>query len=145
MDHLSPERRSRMMSRVKNANTGPELAVRKILHGLGFRFRLHAKKLPGKPDIVLPKWRTVVFVHGCFWHRHPRCSRASTPACNVEFWERKFAANVRRDAEAQRQLRLLGWRILVIWQCELSRPTTLASRLKRFFSKPTRLTTSNSR
>jgi DNA mismatch endonuclease (patch repair protein) len=131
MDHVSPQLRSQMMSRVKNANTQPELKVRKILHGLGFRFRLHGKKLPGRPDIVLPRWRTVVFVHGCFWHRHPGCSRASTPSCKVQFWRKKFDANVKRDEAARKQLDALGWRVLVVWQCELSQPRALSLRLAR--------------
>jgi DNA mismatch endonuclease, patch repair protein len=126
-----------MMSRVKSVNTQPELRVRMILHRLGFRFRVHAKRLPGKPDIVLPRWRTVVFVHGCFWHRHLGCSRASTPSCKFEFWKKKFDANVKRDEDAVRQLGALGWRVLVVWQCELSRPEALAARLTEFIrAKP---------
>ena len=97
MDHVNRERRSHIMRLVKTSNTGPEIAVRRILHRLGFRFRLHGKDLPGKPDVVMPKWRAVVFIHGCFWHRRPGCRKASTPKTRVDFWKKKFAANVKRD------------------------------------------------
>lgn len=114
--------RSRMMSGIRGKNTKPELAVRSFLHRAGLRFRLHAK-LPGKPDLVLPKYRTVVFVHGCFWHRHEDCRYATTPTSNPEFWREKFAANVRRDARVRQQLEELGWRVLVIWSCQLDEPS----------------------
>jgi DNA mismatch endonuclease (patch repair protein) len=110
--------RSRMMSGIRGKNTRPELIVRSFLHRAGLRFRLHAK-LPGKPDLVLPKYRTAVFVHGCFWHRHKDCRHATTPATNAVFWQEKFAANVRRDARVKQQLEDSGWRVLVIWSCEL--------------------------
>jgi DNA mismatch endonuclease, patch repair protein len=132
MDHVDPERRSHIMRLVKSINTGPEIAVRRLLHRLGFRFRLHSKSLPGKPDVVMPKWRTVVFIHGCFWHRHPRCRKASTPKSSVDFWKKKFAANVKRDRTVRRKLKSLGWRVCVVWQCELASPATLAARLDAF-------------
>lgn len=106
------------MSGIRGKNTKPELIVRCHLHKAGLRFRLHAR-LPGKPDLVFPKYRAVVFVHGCFWHRHAGCRYATTPANNAAFWQDKFAANVRRDAVVRKQLRQAGWRVLVVWSCKL--------------------------
>lgn len=120
-DVVDQATRSRMMSGIRGKDTKPELIVRSYLHGAGLRFRLHAK-LPGKPDLVLPKYRAAVFVHGCFWHRHEGCRYATTPANNAAFWREKFAANVRRDAKVRQQLEELGWRILAIWSCELDEP-----------------------
>lgn len=118
-DVFSEEKRSEIMSRVRSEDTSPELRVRSTLHRLGFRFRLHRRDLPGSPDIVLPKYRTVVFVHGCFWHRHPDCKRATLPRQNREFWRKKLSRNVQRDEEAQARLKALGWRVIVLWTCEL--------------------------
>ncbi|UGB37235.1 very short patch repair endonuclease [Frateuria soli] len=118
MDIVDRATRSRMMSGIRGKNTRPELAVRSFLHRAGLRFRLHAK-LPGKPDLVFPKYRTVVFVHGCFWHRHEDCPYATTPASNPVFWQEKFNSNVRRDKKVRQQLEALGWRVLVIWGCQL--------------------------
>lgn len=109
------------MSRIRGKNTEPERIVRSALHRAGFRFRLHVKDLPGKPDIVLPKYRTVIFVHGCFWHRHPGCRYAYTPKTRVSFWKRKFAENVRNDRLARRRLARLGWKVLVVWECQARR------------------------
>lgn len=109
------------MSRVRSKDTAPEKRVRSFLHRNGFRFRLHVKKLPGTPDIVLPMYRTVVDVRGCFWHRHPNCRQASSPASNAEFWRRKFERNVERDRMNERRLRELGWNLIVVWECELRR------------------------
>jgi len=108
-----------MMSRIRSKNTKPEILVRKWLHKQGFRFRLHQKDLPGKPDIVLPKYRTVIFVHGCFWHRHPGCKRTTTPSTNTEFWEEKFRKNVDRDVRNRETLEALGWKVIVVWECEV--------------------------
>ena len=119
MDTLSPSRRSYNMSRIRSKDTKPELVVRRHLHGLGFRFRLHSGKMPGHPDIVLPKWRTVIFINGCFWHRHEGCRRATTPKSNIEFWEAKFRRNVERDLRDQNALREAGWRVIVLWECEV--------------------------
>ena len=118
-DIMSAEKRSYVMSCVGSKDTRPELMVRKYLHAQGFRFRLHRKDLPGKPDIVLPKLKTVVFVHGCFWHGHEGCRRARLPATRTEWWGQKVARNRERDAEQQAQLRAAGWRVLLVWQCEL--------------------------
>ncbi len=128
-DTISKERRSWNMSRIRGKDTGPERAVRSLLHRMGYRFRLHRNDLPGKPDIVLPKYRTAIFVHGCFWHRHPRCRYAYTPKTRVKFWKNKFAENVARDRRAMRALRRLGWRVIVIWECEVSTGESLAKRL----------------
>lgn len=119
IDVVDKATRSRMMSCIRGKNTRPELTVRSFLHRAGLRFRLHAK-LPGKPDLVLPKHRTVVFVHGCFWHRHENCRYCTIPANNAAFWQEKFADNVRRDARVKQQLQELGWRVLVIWSCQLN-------------------------
>jgi len=113
------EKRSRNMSAIRSKNTKPEIAVRKLLHSLGYRFRLHKKNLPGSPDIVLPKYKTVIFVHGCFWHRHKNCKYASTPKTRKEFWEKKFRENINRDNLNQANLSLKGWKIIIIWECQL--------------------------
>lgn len=111
-------KRSRLMGRVRQAHTAPEVRVRRALHRIGYRFRLHRRDLPGRPDIVLPRHKLVVFVHGCFWHRHAGCSKATTPKSRVEFWSAKFEANLARDQRQQAQLLNLGWRVVVIWECE---------------------------
>jgi len=107
------------MSRVRSRNTKPELVVRSLLHRMGFRFRVNRGDLPGRPDIVLPRYKTVVFVHGCFWHRHTGCKRATTPSTRREFWEAKFRANVMRDRRNGRELKKAGWRVIVLWECEV--------------------------
>lgn len=118
-DTLTSERRSWNMSRIRGRNTGPELLLRSLLHRAGFRFRLHAKQLPGRPDVVLPKYRAAIFVHGCFWHRHPGCRSATTPSTRREFWQEKFDSNVSRDARNQAALEATGWTVLTVWECEL--------------------------
>lgn len=129
MDKLTPAARSANMAAVKGKNTQPELRVRKLLHRLGYRFRLHSSKLPGKPDIVLPRHRLAVFVHGCFWHRHAGCRKASMPAERREFWSEKFSRTVERDAEALRKLSDAGWATLVVWECETRDESGLRDRL----------------
>lgn len=119
MDQISPEHRSWNMSRIKSKNTKPELLVRSWLHRHGFRFRLHVKDLPGTPDIVLPRYRTVIEVRGCYWHRHPGCRFAYTPKSNLDFWDRKFVENVNRDTKNDNELRKMGWQVIVIWECEV--------------------------
>lgn len=131
-DHLSPEKRSENMSRIRGKDTTPELFVRRMLHRLGFRFRLYRRDIPGNPDIVLPKYKTAIFIHGCYWHRHKGCHRGqSVPNINREFWLNKFRKNQMRDVEVRRQLEKVGWRILVIWECEVKprRRTDLEARL----------------
>ena len=113
------EQRSRNMSAIKSKNTKPEITVRKLLHSMGYRFRLHKKDLPGSPDIVLPKYKTVIFVHGCFCHRHENCKYASIPKTRKEFWESKFKANVKRDKEIQEKIKNIGWQSVVVWECEI--------------------------
>ena len=107
------------MSRIQSKNTKPELIVRSILHRMGYRFRLHRRDLPGSPDIVLPRYRTVIFVHGCFWHRHKGCKFAYIPKSRIDFWLKKFAENVARDKNHRRQLRQLGWKVIVLWECQI--------------------------
>ena len=125
VDRLTPERRSWLMSRVGGKNTTPELRVRKAAHAQGLRFRLHRKDLPGKPDLVFPKRRMVLFVHGCFWHRHPGCRKASNPSTRTEYWNEKFETNVARDSRVVTELEALGWHVAVIWECETKDPETL--------------------
>jgi len=121
-DKLPGERpsdeRSAIMRAVPRKNSKPEMIVRRVLHSLGYRFRLHRRELPGTPDIVLPKHRLAIFVHGCFWHRHPGCRLASTPRTRADFWQSKFDRNVERDAASTHALRALGWSVLVIWECQ---------------------------
>ena len=123
MDHLTPEKRSWNMSRIKSKDTTPERVVRSFLHRNGFRFRLHVKDFPGKPDIVLPKYRTVIEVRGCFWHRHKGCKIATDPSTNSEFWQKKFAENVARDQRTEKELKALGWNVIILWECEVENKT----------------------
>lgn len=117
MDVVTPEVRSRMMSSIKSGNTKPEMAVRRYLYSRGYRYRLHVKSLPGCPDLVLSKYRVVIFVHGCFWHRHEGCRYSYSPSSRTEFWHAKFAANLRRDEAAVSALLQDGWKVRVIWEC----------------------------
>ena len=120
------------MSRIRGRDTKPELLVRRIAHGLGFRFRLHRRDLPGCPDIVFPRYRAVILVHGCFWHRHPNCRFASSPKTRVEYWTKKFEGNVQRDRRNQLALTDLGWRTMVIWECETKDTKAVAARIESF-------------
>jgi len=130
MDSISKERRSWNMSRIRSKNTRPELLVRSILHRSGYRFRLHARELPGRPDIVLPKWKTVVFVHGCFWHRHKGCRFAYSPKSQKAFWRNKFRENMKRDVRKAEALASSGWTVVTVWECELACPAKLGERLE---------------
>jgi DNA mismatch endonuclease (patch repair protein) len=134
-DRLTPQERSRNMSRVKGRDTKPELLVRSIVHRLGYRFRLHGKRLPGSPDVVLPRHRKVIFVHGCFWHGHAGCRRAARPSTNREFWDRKIDGNIARDASNLEALRQAGWKVLVIWQCAMKDREHLQHTLSEFLSE----------
>ncbi|MBN2179035.1 MAG: DNA mismatch endonuclease Vsr [Deltaproteobacteria bacterium] len=128
-DHLEVRERSWNMSRIRSKNTGPERQVRSLLHSLGFRFRLHRRDLPGSPDMVLPKYSTIVFVHGCFWHQHPGCKAACKPKSNTEYWLPKLARNKQRDRENQKALKALGWNVVVVWECELNDLDSLTTKL----------------
>jgi DNA mismatch endonuclease (patch repair protein) len=128
-DRIDAERRSANMRRIGQKDTAPEIAVRRAAHSLGLRFRLHRRDLPGRPDLVLPRYKMAVFVHGCFWHRHPECSNCTMPKTRVEFWRDKFAANVERDQRVSENLRKLGWRVEVIWECETLDSQHLIDRL----------------
>ena len=132
--HKVSEQRSRNMSAIKSKNTKPEIKVRKILHSMGYRFRLHSKDLPGSPDIVLPKYKTVIFVHGCFWHRHENCKYASNPKTRQEFWNKKFKENIKRDSEIQDKIKNLNWRSVVIWECETKNIENLRDKIIDVFS-----------
>ena len=139
VDTLTPERRSWNMSQIRSKDTKPELIVRSMLHRYGYRFTVNGprnKKLPGKPDIVLPKYRTVIFVHGCFWHRHKGCKYAYTPKSRADFWRNKFDSNVARDRKSHMFLRKLQWKVVVVWECQLRTDSTrLGRRLAEVLSR----------
>ena len=132
--HSVSELRSRNMSAIKSKNTKPEIKVRKVLHSMGYRFRLHSKDLPGSPDIVLPKYKTVIFVHGCFWHQHENCKYASTPKTRQKFWNKKFTENIKRDSEIQDKIKNLDWRSVIIWECETKNIENLRDKIIDVFS-----------
>lgn len=132
-DTRTPEQRRRIMQSVKSRNTGPEVMLRKLLHARGYRFRLHRADLPGSPDIVFPSRRSLIFVHGCFWHGH-NCMKGRLPKSRRQFWRAKIDGNRKRDARVRRELRSLGWRIRYVWQCELKASPTLIPRLERFLN-----------
>lgn len=131
MDKLSRERRSWNMSRIPGKHTSPEILVRSLLHRLGYRFRLHCKDLAGRPDVVLPKYHTAIFVQGCFWHRHHACKYAYTPKTNYTFWQNKFRQNVTRDKRNRKLLTSDGWKVLYVWECEMRNQEKLSRRLSR--------------
>lgn len=120
-DIVSKDARSRMMARIGSKDTKPEISLRKALFAKGFRYRLHDRRLPGRPDIVLPKWNTAIFVHGCYWHRHAGCKYATTPSTRTEFWKEKFSGNKKRDGRNIAALRQKGWRVAVVWECAIRR------------------------
>ena len=128
--------RSKIMRAVPRKDSRPELRIRKLLHSLGLRFRLHRRDLPGTPDIVLARHKTAIFVHGCFWHRHEDCPKATTPKDRAAFWRDKFDRNVERDARNSQLLEKAGWRVLTIWECEIAAMDTLEKRLRREFMCP---------
>ena len=130
-DIVGSRRRSEMMAGIRGRDTAPERAVRRVAHRMGLRFRLHRKDLPGRPDLVFPRHRLAVFVHGCFWHRHEGCRYAYTPKSRVAFWTRKFAGNVARDRRNEDALRDLGWRVLIVWECEARDAEAVGMRLAR--------------
>lgn len=137
-DVVDAATRSRMMAGIRGKDTKPELIVRKFLHQQGFRYRLHPRHLPGVPDLLLPKYHTVIFVHGCFWHQHPGCRYATMPKNNAEFWQAKLASNVERDSKVISKLKVDGWRVVVIWECEINeqRLTQLVVQLRSLDTLP---------
>ncbi len=137
VDTLTPEARSERMARIGGKNTVPEIAVRRIAHRLGYRFRLHRKDLPGSPDLVFPRLKKIVFVHGCFWHGHD-CGKGRLPKSNVSFWEEKIVKNRARDERSVAALEDAGWSVLVLWQCQTKRPEVLEKLLKRFLGRKRR-------
>lgn len=135
MDVFSREKRSQIMSRVSGKNTKPEIAVRSLLHNLGFRFRLHRTDLPGKPDITLSKHKKIIFVHGCFWHGHADCLRSKRPTTNEEFWRKKLDKNIERDKATVSALKQLGWDVLTVWACEVNDINKLKTKLILFLER----------
>lgn len=130
-DKISPEHRSWNMSRVRSKETKPEKRVRSLLHGLGFRFRKNVRSLPGVPDIVLPKYKTVIFVHGCFWHQHKGCVKSHIPKSNIEFWTAKLGRNADRDKQHAKNLKAAGWRVIIVWECQMKDLPALAEKLEK--------------
>lgn len=138
MDVFSKTKRSQIMSRIGGKNTKPEIAVRSLLHKLGYRFRLHRNDLPGRPDIILPKYKKVIFVHGCFWHGHTDCSRSKRPTTNMEFWREKLDKNIERDKATVKDLKQLGWGVLTVWTCEVKETKKLKNKLLSFLENEMR-------
>lgn len=132
MDTLTPKERSERMSRVQAKDTKPEMVVRRLVYGLGYRYRLHVAALPGKPDLVFPGRKSVIFVHGCFWHRHDGCKLARLPKSRLDFWIPKLEANVSRDLLAIYRLKAEGWRVMVVWECQTKDASLLSNRIQRF-------------
>lgn len=144
MDTLSPAQRSALMSRIRSKNTHPELVVRSLLHRMGYRFRLHGPGLPGRPDIVLPRHRKIIFVHGCFWHGH-NCRLASKPKSNTSYWSAKIASNRSRDERHRAALMAAGWSVLSLWECEIRRFEGLEDVLRSFMASTQLVTTPDTR
>ena len=134
-DTISVSERSRIMSLIKPKNTRPELQLRRIVYGAGYRYRLHGVQLPGKPDLVFAGRRKVIFVHGCFWHRHDQCALARLPKSNQDFWRTKLERNKERDASDYRRLREMGWEVMVVWECELRDSGRVLQRITRFLGE----------
>jgi DNA mismatch endonuclease (patch repair protein) len=130
-DIFTKKKRSQIMASIRSSETKPEIAVRKFLFSQGFRYRKNVKGLPGSPDIVLPKYKTVIFVHGCFWHGHKNCEAASTPKSNSDYWKNKIDRNIQRDIKNKRELRKLGWRVITVWECTLRNKKTSVDRLNK--------------
>ncbi len=138
VDTLSPQHRSEVMSRIRSTDTKPEMRVRRLAYALGFRYRLHRKELPGKPDLVFVGRKKVIFVHGCFWHMHAECPAGRIPKSRTEFWGEKLTRNRQRDEENRRALVAAGWQILVLWECQLKDEKQLAAQILRFLETPSR-------
>ncbi len=136
LDTLTPRQRSELMSRIRAKDTKPEMSVRRLVHGMGYRYRLHVRELPGQPDLVFRPRRKVIFVHGCFWHRHNGCSRNRIPTTRRDYWSKKLNSNVERDRRNEAALREMGWRVLVIWECETKDALRIAQEIRRFLGPP---------
>jgi DNA mismatch endonuclease (patch repair protein) len=134
-DVFDKEQRSKVMSKVHGENTSPELTVRSLLFSMGYRYRLHRKDLPGKPDIVLPRHKKIIFVHGCFWHQHERCKAAERPTSNTDYWNKKLDRNVERDNNNREKLGEMGWQVLIVWECQIKNRQELTQILTSFLSK----------
>ena len=134
-DRLSPQRRSENMRRIRSKDTAPEIYIRRFLHAKGFRYRLHPKNLPGKPDLVFPKLHKAIFVHGCFWHLHPACREGRVPQSRRDYWEPKLLRNVERDRKHMRALEEMGWDTICVWECEIKHPRQLEERLLKYLKK----------
>ena len=136
VDTLTKSQRSHRMSRIRGRDTKPEMVVRRMAHALGYRFRLHRRDLPGRPDLVFPRLKAVIFVHGCFWHRHPdpKCRLARMPKSKISFWRNKLEGNRQRDLRKQQELANQGWRVLILWECELKDKVAIAHKLRLFLS-----------
>jgi DNA mismatch endonuclease, patch repair protein len=134
-DIFSKAKRSEIMSKISGKETKPEITVRKFLFSQGFRYRKNDKRLPGKPDIVLPKYKTVIFVHGCFWHGHQNCKKSALPQTNHEFWKNKIQKNIERDKSKQKELKKLGWKAITIWQCRIKNKTLFEKGMKKIVEK----------
>ena len=139
MDKLNQDRRSENMRQIRSKDTAPELALRRLVHAMGYRFRLHRRDLPGKPDLVFPARKKVIFLHGCFWHQHKGCREGRLPGTRREYWEPKFARNQERDALAERGLKSSGWGVLTLWECEVERDlNAVSAQVRRFLEHPRR-------
>lgn len=134
MDNLDKEARSKLMAKVRSKDTATEMKVRKLVYGLGFRYRVNVRGIAGTPDMVFKKRKKVIFIHGCFWHRHDCCNGRRVPKSRINFWENKFAANIERDSRAYEQLKAEGWDYLVIWECEMKNENDLKKRILNFLS-----------
>lgn len=135
MDRVTADRRSEIMRRIRSKDTSIEMTIRRLVHGMGYRYRLHAKDLPGSPDLVFRGRRKIILVHGCFWHRHRKCPLSTTPKTRIDFWKEKFEKNISRDRRNLRELRKLGWSVLVVWQCEIKDKDKLEKKIRLFIEK----------
>ncbi len=135
MDRVTADRRSEIMRRIRSKDTSIEMTIRRLVHGMGYRYRLHAKDLPGSPDLVFRGRRKIILVHGCFWHRHRKCPLSTTPKTRIDFWKEKFEKNISRDRRNLRELKKLGWSVLVVWQCEIKDKDKLEKKIRLFIEK----------